>query len=175
MDLLSHALWGATIVRKRHLVWWAALFGALPDLVGSAPGFLYLLFARGILWGTDTWQLMPAWTHDAYHLSHSLLGIAVVAVTLACVGKWHARTTDTVRSGGWLILILPFSFHIVLDLFTHVTDPLARLLFPFVAWDAAHVIGVNWWESGWIIATNIATLILMNAFLWRRWRFPTPV
>ena len=162
MDLLSHALWGATIVRRKQFVWWAALFGALPDILGSGPGFLYLLFARGIIWGTNTWQAMPEWTRDAYHLSHSLLGVAIIAVLLLCIGR------------RWLLLLIPFSFHIVLDLFTHVTDPLARLLFPFVAWDAARVIGVNWWESEWIIAANVATLILVNAFLWRRGRSPTP-
>ena len=158
MDVLSHALWGATIIRKKPLVWYAALFGALPDILGSGPGFLYLLVVRGIIWGTDTWQLMPEWTHDAYHLSHSLLGIAIVAIALACVGRRK------------LVLLVTYAFHVAIDLATHVTDPLARLLFPFVPWDAAHVIGMNWWESWWIIAANAGALLAVNMLLWRQKR-----
>ncbi len=157
MDLVSHALWGATVVRKRPFVWWAALFGALPDLLGSAPGFFYLLFARGILWGTGTWQFMPQWTRDAYHLSHSLLGLIIVAVALAAVGK------------RWLVFALPYAVHLTLDLVTHVTDPFARLLFPFMPWETARVVGVNWWESWWIMA-NAFVLIAVNLFLWQRRR-----
>lgn len=154
---LARAL-GATVVRKRPLVWWAALFGALPDLLGSAPGFFHLLFAQGILWGTDTWQFMPQWTRDAYHLSHSLLGLGIMSVALAAVSKQ------------WLILALPYAIHLALDLVTHVTDPLARLFFPFVPWGSARVIGVNWWESWWTVGTNAFVLIAVNLLLWHRRR-----
>lgn len=166
MDIVSHALWGTTIVRRKPLVWWAAFFGALPDLLGSAPGFFYLLFAQGVLWGTDTWQFMPQWTRDAYHLSHSILGIAIVALVLWALGRHPARLNSANGPREWLVLTLPFSFHIFLDVFTHVTDPLARLFFPFVSWNAARVIGVNWWESWWIMGANAAALVLVNAVLW---------
>lgn len=150
MDIFSHAVWGATLVRKRPLVWWALLFGAGPDILGSGPGALYLLVVKGVFWGTNTWQLMPDFFRQNYAFWHSILGIAAIAIFLLIAGRRY------------LMLLLPFSFHVLLDLFTHETDILSRLFHPFTPYLPERVVGANWWESSWMLWVSTALLIGIN-------------
>lgn len=150
MDIFSHAAWGATIVRKRPLVWWALFFGAGPDVLGSGPGALYLLFVKGMLWGSKTWGLMPELFRENYAFWHSLLGSLVVFIFLSVLGK------------RFIPLIFPYLVHVFLDLLTHKTDMLSRLYYPFVEYSMNRVTGVNWWESGTVWWMCTAVLILVN-------------
>lgn len=154
MDIFSHAAWGATLVRKRPLVWWALLFGVGPDILGSGPGALYLLITKGMLWGTGTWELMPQIFRESYALWHSLLGGFIIFVFLLLIGK------------RFLPLLFPFLFHILLDLFTHQTDILSRLFYPFLGYNNARATGINWWENRTAWWTCTATLIAINIFFW---------
>lgn len=156
MDILSHAAWGATLVRKRPLVWWALLFGIAPDILGSGPGALYLMFVKGVLWGNNTWQLLPEFLRQNYELWHSLFGLAIFGIILLLIQR------------RFLILLLPYFFHIVLDLFTHKTDILSRLFYPFVRYNMNRVTGMNWWENGYIWWFSTAILVLVNILIYRR-------
>lgn len=155
MDILSHGLWGATIVRKRKLVWWALLAGMAPDILGSAAAFVYLL-TIGKFWGTASWQYLPQWTKDLYLFNHSLLAVLIYWIVLFV----FAREYD--------ILILPYIFHVLLDVFTHDTIMLNRLFYPAVFQSGMQ--GLNWWQHWWIMGLNIAGLALINGFLFIRRR-----
>ena len=150
MDILSHGLWGATIVRRRKFVWWAILAGMAPDILGSGPAFVYLL-TIGKFWGTGTWQYLPQWTKDCYLFHHSLVAVLIYWAVLFV----FAREYD--------ILILPYLFHVFLDVFTHDTIMVNRLFYPNHV--ESGVQGLNWWEHSWIMLLNAAALILINAFL----------
>jgi len=157
MDIFSHALWGATIVRTKTLVFGALLAGAAPDLLGSGPGFLYLLLAHHRIWSTTTWILLPGWMVGNYHLWHSLLGAGIFFMLLLFLAERF-----------W-ILILPFLLHIFVDLFTHQGYIWYRLFFPFVRYDINRISGINWWEHRWIWVTNFGLLILINGII--RYRY----
>lgn len=156
MDLVSHALWGSTIIRRKPYVWWALFFGAAPDLLGSGPGVFYLLLVQHRFWSSTTWPLLPQALKDNYHFWHGLL--ATVIVFLAIV---------IIKQKAWF-LILPYLLHIGMDLFTHVTDVSSSLFFPFVKYNSNRLISLNWWEHSWILAINILLLVIINLYLWSR-------
>src|SRR5712692_3868376 len=156
MDILSHGLWGATIVRRRKLVWWAFLSGMLPDVLGGGVGFVYLL-SVGEFWGRGTWQLLPDWAKASYAFHHSLLGAGLYFLLLLLFLP------------DYRILILPYLLHIIMDTFVHANDMIGRLLYPLSVNSGLH--GLNWWEHWWILALNIFFLVSINVILFfRRWR-----
>ena len=153
MDILSHGLWGATLLRKRELVWWAFLAGVAPDILGSGGAFVYLL-SVGKLWGTGTWQLLPVWAKELYHFHHSLLSVLVYFFILTVVLRKYR------------LLILPYLLHILMDAVVHANDMVDRLFYPGEF--GTNLGGLNWWEHWWIMALNVSGLILLNFFLWFR-------
>lgn len=160
MDILSHGLWGATVLRpfrkgedKRKFLLWAMLAGMAPDILGSGAAFIYLLMI-GEFWGEGTWQFLPQWTRELYHFHHSLLSVVVYWAILFIV----VREYD--------ILILPYLFHVLLDGVTHDTNLLNRLFYPAVFDYGIH--GLNWWEHWWIMGLNVVGLLLVNAFFFLR-------
>ncbi len=150
MDIISHALWGATVVRKKPLLWWAALTGAAPDLLSNGIAFLYLLFAHGRLWSTTTWPLLPPTLKSLYSLTHSLIGLAIVAGLFLLFERRY------------FVLVLPYALHLAMDLMSHRGDFLYRLLYPLVEYDANRITGLNWWEHWWLWASNLALLVVVN-------------
>jgi hypothetical protein len=157
VDIFSHGLWGATILRKRKLAWWAFLVGMAPDLLGSGAAFIYLL-TIGRFWGTDTWQYLPDWTKGMYHFHHSLLALLLYFVALYLISIRYS------------ILLLPYAFHILLDAFTHENNIFNRLFYPGVY--EMNLRGLNWWEHWWIMALNVSALVGINAFFFLRKRLP---
>ncbi|MBI5732973.1 hypothetical protein HY967_03370 [Candidatus Jorgensenbacteria bacterium] len=156
MDIISHALWGGTVIRKKPLAWLALLTGAAPDILGSGPAFVYLIVAHGKFWSSETWMLLPQILKDNYHFWHTILAAMLVGVFLLFWGK------------RFMIFIIPYLLHIVMDLFTHQTDMLSRLFSPFVQYNINRVSGLDWWEHPWISWTNLGLLVSVNMVLWYR-------
>ncbi len=153
MDIFSHALWGATIIRKKELIPWALFLGAAPDLLGSGPAFFYLLF-NNLLQEKKLWAVLPDFLRSNYSFWHSLLGIFLVFLLILMVKRKY-----------WF-LTFPYLFHVFLDFFTHEIDILARLFFPFVKYNPLRVMGFNWWEHKTIIFINFFLLIGINLIIW---------
>ncbi|MFH1111864.1 MAG: hypothetical protein V1712_02225 [Patescibacteria group bacterium] len=156
MDIFSHALWGATIIQKKSLIWWAVVAGALPDLLGSGPGFLYLLIIRNRFWGANIWQLLPNWAIVDYHFWHSLISVLILLIILWLLGR------------RWLVLIFPYLLHLLIDSFTHQGDVWYRLFYPLLSYSSERSGGINWWDIGWIWWVNIGLLLIINFVLWFR-------
>ena len=153
MDILSHALWGATVIRTRPLLYWAFLTGAAPDILGSGPGFLYLLSVRHRMWSVGTWPLLLPWMQDNYHLWHSLVGSAFFFIFLLFFSQRF-----------W-ILILPYLLHIFMDVLTHRGNGWQRMLFPFKFTAVSTISGINWWESWWVWPLNLGLLVAVNGII----------
>ncbi|MDI6821243.1 MAG: hypothetical protein QMD65_03700 [Patescibacteria group bacterium] len=154
MDIVSHALWGVTVIRKKPLVWWALIFGILPDILSTGLGGIFLLFRYGSFWPENGWSLLPEWIKILYHINHSLLGVLIMFAIL------------TVISRKILLLIIPYVLHIVIDLFTHEGDIIYRLFMPLINYNPNRVLGLNWWEHSWIWWLNIILLISANLIIW---------
>jgi len=158
MDIISHGVWGATIIRQPKLLIPAIVSGFLPDLISTVAGFFYLQVTQGLNL-TFVWSALPAWSRDLYGYSHGFLGLAVFSGILILFAKRY-----------W-ILICPYALHIFLDLFTHRGDPLARLLYPFLDYNPQRLLGWNWWEYPYMSVINWALLIVINVafiFYYRR-------
>lgn len=148
MDTISHAAWGATIVRKSRLVWWAAFAAALPDLIPAAFGLLRYKRRYYLDMANLSFIDKPESAYmRIYHFTHSLVPITVLAVVLRFLAP------------GWWIIVIPYYSHVLLDIGTHRGVWATRIFYPFSDF---HFEGYNWWKDWRITALNWTALIAIN-------------
>lgn len=148
MDVVSHAAWGATVVRDRSLILWAAFTGALPDLIPAAYGIVR--YRAQFFRDTTSQRFVDNPSHAymvVYRWSHSILPISIVTLFL-----WLLYPA-------WVILVVPYYLHILLDVPTHSGIWATR---PFYPLSDAHIEGKDWWKHVWISASNWSALALIN-------------
>lgn len=114
MDILSHGLWGGIALGRanRRSFRTAFLFGMAPDFFSFG-----LLFASSLLLhGLDFFNnlghppdpaLIPAYVHNLYNVTHSLV---VFAAVFGLVGLLGGK--PVMEMGAW-------GLHLVMDIFTH--------------------------------------------------------
>ena len=126
VDVISHALWGGIAAgtvnersrarkQRRHLSpWWAAFWGAFPDLFAFGPAFAFALW-RWLIGAAPAWGW---WMHDPgnpfvdlapdfYRITHSLVIFAIIALFAWLIVKEKA------------LLLLGWPIHILMDIPTH--------------------------------------------------------
>ena len=169
MDLLAHAVYGATVCSRIGLaggskgagrlwisdgtVWCAAAFGILPDLVSMGMPFLTFLaagahgnFFRGFE-GTGI---------VCYRYMHSL----VVALTVVGLLRF-----------AWRPLFIPslaWPLHVVLDALTHGAGKFQTTIFhPLSTWGYD---SVRWWQHPEIVLAYwlFLPVIWLGLWAWRR-------
>lgn len=152
MDIGSHAAWGSTLFRSPKVVWWAALSGALPDIIPALVGFIRFRGKyRQVLQGIEQQEHFNDVYMRVYYTTHSLIPISCITVLLF------------IFLPNYWFLVVPYYFHIALDMVTHEKVWSTRLLYPFS--DFHFIFGKNWWREKWIIATNWLALLIINAFI----------
>ncbi len=133
----------------------AAGFSILPDLVSVGIYFLNLIFNSQ----TPSFHHLPTYVFNLYNATHSLLIAGLVSLIL--LKAWKPLFVPS----------LAWGFHIILDIFTH---GLGRFQTPFL-WPLSDYAfdGLNWWQTGWLIAAYWGALPLLWAFIYfpRRCRF----
>jgi membrane-bound metal-dependent hydrolase YbcI (DUF457 family) len=163
MDILSHGLWGGIALgrRSRRSYWTAFGFGVAPDLCSFG-----LLFAQGLLThGLDFFDglgrppdpsAIPAYVHQLYNVTHSLV---VFAAVFALV--WLLRRRPLWELGAW-------GLHIAVDIFTHSA---AFFPTPFL-WPLsdARVNGVPWSDPRIFFGNALLLAALYTWFYYRRRR-----
>ncbi|RJO59826.1 hypothetical protein C4546_00100 [Candidatus Parcubacteria bacterium] len=160
MDVISHGLWPWFIFnRKKNWRWWAAGWGMFPDL-GTLPQIYYLLKFFGIknLFSIENWDTLfiPEGWMFTYFLTHSLITPWVIAGLYWLVKKRLP----------WPLLV-GWSLHILLDMFTHAGVYANRPLFPFSDFSINGVM----WSNPWIFWSNWLLLVVAFGWLaWRRWQ-----
>ena len=170
MDILAHALYGATFFSHTGLaggrraprgpftgdwtVWVAAGFGALPDL--SSIG---VTFAQMLLNGDSiSFHHLPPYLYVLYHSTHSFL---VAGLLLALL--WAVARPLAVPALAWPL-------HIVMDSFSHGDGRWqTMMLYPASEW---HYHGINWWQHPGFMACywGLLPLLWTGISLWRRRR-----
>jgi len=147
--MISHGVWGTTIVRRPKLLVPAFISGLLPDLISTVAGFFYLQITQGPNF-VFVWSALPTWSRVLYGYSHGLLGLAIFSSLIIIFTRRY-----------W-ILIYPYAFHIFLDLFTHSGDPFVSLFYPLLDYNSQRLWGWNWFEHPLASVINWTLLIIIN-------------
>jgi hypothetical protein len=156
MDILSHGLWGgAAFGRKsKRLFWWAFFFGIAPDLFsfGVFTASTVLGLASGPDWsgGPPPESAIPAYVHQLYHVTHSLVIFAIVFAVVTLIRRKPFYP------------MLAWPLHILVDIPTHS----ARFFptpFLWPLFDDVHVDGIPWSHPA-IFIPNVVLLALV--YLW---------
>lgn len=155
MDILSHALWGITIIRSRELLPLIVGVSLLPDL-GTLPGVYEVLHIyyqdhqRGVRRSfhqllTDWREITPSKFALEFYLSfHSLFAWLAFSLLLFVFAR------------NYLILSLAYLWHLLIDIPTHYEPkPLYPLSKPGLkSFDSR----TDWW----ILPINILLLLVVN-------------
>lgn len=171
MDVFAHTLWTNALFhikyhKQRRLRYIAAFFGVLPDLVGFAPLFLYLIFSGRIFSGEQFPFAETNWTfgfaEQAYNFTHSIVIFALVFGIVLFVGnlyKYLKNRQNPVNATYkfWFFWpMLGWALHILIDLPTHPDFYHTPILFPLS--DFKYTGGVAW-SHPTFMATNYALLV----------------
>ena len=147
MDILAHALYGATLCSRTGLaggrqgapaphgpyvtdwtVWAAAGFGVMPDLASIGLSFTRMMISGH----PPSFYSIPSYVFVLYHCTHSLAIAAVCLLLLRAMARWL------------VIPALAWPLHIVMDSVSHGNGRWQTLMFyPVSDW---HYHGINWWE-----------------------------
>lgn len=151
MDTFSHAAWGATIIRKNPQIWWAALFGALPDLLAALYGLLayrsnYLKYLNRFAFA----EHVNDYYLKVYYFFHSFIPISVFTLILYVVSPSYVAVT------------IPYYLHILMDIFTHQGAWATRIFYPLSDF---HFQGMNWWKNKWITIGNWTAILIINVII----------
>lgn len=174
MDILAHALYGATFFSRTGLaggrrvprgpytsdwtVWVAAGFGALPDLSSIGVTFVQMLIHGDSI----SFHNLPPYLYVLYHCTHSFV-ISGLFLSLL----WVAARPLVVPALAWPL-------HIVMDSFSHGDGRWqTMMLYPV---SECHYHGINWWQHPGFIALywGLLPILWTGISLWRRRGYPRP-
>lgn len=166
MDILSHGLWGGLAFGRKSKKTFAVtmLFGMLPDAIPFGVPFLAFM-GKSIVSGAifrapipgEGYAGMPAYVHEFYAVTHSLVIFVVVFVIVALMRK---RPYLPLASWG---------LHVLMDIPVHT-----RAFFPTpFLWPISDYTfdGINW-SHAVIFLPNILVLALCCAWFWRNREVP---
>ena len=171
MDILAHAVYGATLCSRTGLaggrqgapaarssyvrdwtVWAAAAFGAMPDLTSIGVSFAQML-VRG---ESPSFHSLPPYVFVLYHCTHSLVIAGLFLLLLRTIAR------------PLVVPALAWPIHILMDSFSHGDGRWQTLmLYPFSDW---HFRGINWWQHPGVMLLywSVLPLLWIAIHLWRR-------
>lgn len=164
MDVFAHTLWTNALFhlkynqqrRKRYL---AAFFGVVPDLIGFAPLFIYMIFSGRLFSGEQFPFAQTNWTfsfaENAYNYTHSLVIFAVVTALVTLV--LYIRRGREISGVVFPWPMLGWGLHICIDFFTHPDFYHTPIVFPLS--DFRFTGGISWGHPVFM-AINYSLLIL---------------
>lgn len=179
MDVFAHTLWTNALFhlkyhKQRRLRYLAAFFGVVPDLIGFAPMFIYLIFSGRFFSGEKFPFAETNWTFEfatrAYDFTHSIVIWAAIFVIILIIGnliRYLKNKKDPIRPLFKLWFFWPFlgwALHIMIDFPTHPDFYNTPILFPLsdykytggVAWSHPTFMAINY---GLLIAAYIGIYI----------------
>lgn len=158
MDTLAHGLWSHVMYKvipatrnNRKTTLWGIAFGVLPDLVSFTPIFIYffgqLILGRAQFGRPDLeTNILAQYAQHSYNYTHSLAIFSVVFILC-----WLL-----LRKFPWVLL--GWSLHIVIDIFTHPDFYQTPYLFPLS--DVKNTYAVSWAHPVFMIINYSLLLVL---------------
>lgn len=166
MDVFAHTLWTNLVFHAKYhharkMRYLAAFFGVLPDLVGFAPLFIYMIFSGRLFSGERFPFQATNWTfgfaEQAYNFTHSaviFLSVFVLVSLVINLRSYFKNVNDYRFIFAWPLL--GWLFHILLDIPTHPDFYHTPFLFPIS--DYQYTGGVAWSHPTFMIV-NYGLLI----------------
>lgn len=155
MDTFSHALWGYGLFGFRKYPKFAALMGAMPDLISFGALFFMRLIEGTYHWGKPPLATLPSWIYPAYTVGHSFV---IAFAVIGLVALWRKEIA---------FAMLAWPFHITLDFPFHSLEYFPTPMF----WPISNfkIDGIPW--STWYIwLPNVAGIIILLAYRYRQKR-----
>jgi len=147
MDTFAHAIWSLLIFHKSDQVFYAVLFGVLPDLLSWTIYLFYSISKRQF--GPPKLEQIPHWVFVLYGLTHSVFVMAAVF-------------TFTHFFTGIPLFLWAWPIHVLIDIPTHSREYLPTpFLWPFFEWKFP---GIGW-ANRYFMFANYAAIIIYSLFI----------
>ena len=169
MDVVSHALWGRVLTRKRVNPYLAMMIGVMPDLIAFIPQSISNMVSgagsKRVTVDSVTSDMPLAW--DIYQWSHSLF---VAAITFALLWWFFNSNSEislgTTRSSSArndaLFLVLPWIWHILLDIPGHTIQFFPT---PFLHPFSDFMIDGVRWSTPWFFFPQIILVFVLTYYV----------
>jgi len=145
MDLFSHLLWTRALTRNKLWDMEALMFAVLPD-AGFGLIMMYVIFGKPMaLDFSDAMRTIPPGFIVVYHLLHSFVTVAIVALIL-----WKLRPKLLPALSAWAL-------HICMDIPFHDDMFGTRLLYPILP--DLYVSGMSWGDWRVLAASYFLLLV----------------
>ena len=151
MDIFAHVLWSFAIFSKRSDVWWAVLFGLLPDLLSFGILFFMNLFTGNLQRGPPALSTLPKWLFTAYTLTHSLVLFAAVFLLVFLITK------------SWYWPLAAWVIHILIDIPTHSAKFFPT---PFLGPISNYNFNGISWSTPWFMIINYISLSIVFVLMY---------
>ena len=171
MDVVSHALWGRVLTRRRINPYLAMGIGIMPDLVAFIPqslsNWVNGVESKRVTSDSVTLDLPLAW--DIYQWSHSLFVAGVIFFLLWWIFdnnktfSWGISRSNSARNDAFF-LILPWFWHILLDIPGHSIEFFPT---PFLHPFSDFMIDGVRWSTPWFFFPQIILVFCLTYYVHR--------
>jgi membrane-bound metal-dependent hydrolase YbcI (DUF457 family) len=184
MDVLAHTLWTNALFhlkyhQQRRLRYLAAFFGVVPDLVGFAPVFVYLILSGRIFSGKQFPFAATNWTFDfaeqGYNYTHSLVIFAATFLVVLVLGNLYKYFKNKPLYRFWFFWpMLGWGLHILIDFPTHPDFYHTPIFFPLSEYQFTG--GISW-AHPIFMAINYSLLIAayIGIYIYQKRKYGTKV
>ena len=139
MDVFAHTLWTNALFhlkynQQRKWRYLAAFFGVVPDLIGFAPLFIYMIFSGRFFreqfpFAETNWTF--GFAESAYNYTHSLVIFLVVFGLVLLIGNVYRYLNNKALYRFWFFWpMLGWPLHILIDFPTHPDFYHTPIFFP---------------------------------------------
>lgn len=153
MDIFAHGLWSYAIFHKKKYVWWATLFGILPDLLSFGILFVINILSGNFARGRPSLNSIPNWLYSAYSFTHSLLMFFAVFIIIYLITK------------KWFWQLTAWAIHILIDIPTH-SDKFFPT--PFLWPISGYTFNGISWATPWFMIVNYSALMIVFLIRWEK-------
>ncbi|MBI2650622.1 hypothetical protein HYX04_04895 [Candidatus Woesearchaeota archaeon] len=153
MDIFAHGLWSYAIFQNKKYVWWAALFGVLPDILSFGILFVMNMINGNFHRGPPALNTLPKWLFTAYNLTHSFVLFVAVFFAVFLITK------------NWYLPLLAWGIHILIDVPTHSFRFFPT---PFL-WPISDYMfnGISW-ATPWFMLLNYGSLAIVYILIYMK-------
>ncbi len=151
MDIFAHVLWSYAIFHNRKYVWWATLFGVLPDILSFGILFVMNLVNGNFHRGLPALNTLPKWLFTAYNLTHSFVLFVAVFFAVFLLAK------------NWYLPLLAWGIHILIDIPTHSFRFFPT---PFLWPISGYMFNGISWATPWFMLLNYGSLVAVYVLIY---------